>query len=518
MLACIVFMLRSGSFPAHPCSPCVYVGVWVLFLRPCATPLHPFSRSSMFTPVFMLVFGTSCTEALCCLVSPCSPICVHAAFRLLPRSPMLALRLCWCLGPVPVPLRRALAPLLSLTHVQPCVHAGVRDLLHRGLVRPRFAMLAHSRSCCVRDLPFLVRLAFGTSCTEALCYLVSPMLTHRIHAVFGSFLFLFALRSGPPAQGPCAALFRSCTLMCPCHVQALSRFFHVCPWCQVLLFLRPCAAPLHSFPDSPMFAFIGTSCTEALCCLVSLMLAHVFMLRSGSFPTLLMFALQSGPPLPVPLRCAAALLSPLADVRRCAHARPCVHAVFKLLHRFAHVRPVFMLVLVLLSSLTDVHLCVHAGLPIQSLCLAPLYFIYVRTCVHAVSRLFPCSLMLIARPAFMLDPPPLTYPFSPAFMLFPASPYSLLRSCGHSSPPPTLMCVPLHSSPAHCYAKCSESDNGPLFRLSSAILYSFCRAAARDRRHGSTAPVEWVPCPFRQPFSPQIDGTATARFSSSMAR
>ncbi|KAJ7790785.1 hypothetical protein B0H14DRAFT_2625669 [Mycena olivaceomarginata] len=37
------------------------------------------------------------------------------------------------------------------------------------------------------------------------------------------------------------------------------------------------------------------------------------------------------------------------------------------------------------------------------------------------------------------------------------------------------------------------------------------RAAARDRGHGSTAPVARVPCPFRRPLSHLDDGTATAR-------
>ncbi|KAJ7258872.1 hypothetical protein C8J57DRAFT_1233868 [Mycena rebaudengoi] len=57
-----------------------------------------------------------------------------------------------------------------------------------------------------------------------------------------------------------------------------------------------------------------------------------------------------------------------------------------------------------------------------------------------------------------------------------------------------------------------------ILSLPLEITAEIFRAAARDRRHGSTAPVERVPCPLRQPFSPQIDGTATARFSSSTAR
>ncbi|KAJ7635805.1 hypothetical protein DFH06DRAFT_1139339 [Mycena polygramma] len=37
------------------------------------------------------------------------------------------------------------------------------------------------------------------------------------------------------------------------------------------------------------------------------------------------------------------------------------------------------------------------------------------------------------------------------------------------------------------------------------------RAAARNRVHGSTAPVPRVPCPFRQGFSFVLHGTVTAR-------
>ncbi|KAF8185584.1 hypothetical protein K438DRAFT_1765807 [Mycena galopus ATCC 62051] len=44
------------------------------------------------------------------------------------------------------------------------------------------------------------------------------------------------------------------------------------------------------------------------------------------------------------------------------------------------------------------------------------------------------------------------------------------------------------------------------------------RAAARDRGHGSTAPVPRVPCPSRRPFCHLDHGMATARVSNPTAR
>ncbi|KAJ6500288.1 hypothetical protein DFH09DRAFT_1102720 [Mycena vulgaris] len=42
------------------------------------------------------------------------------------------------------------------------------------------------------------------------------------------------------------------------------------------------------------------------------------------------------------------------------------------------------------------------------------------------------------------------------------------------------------------------------------------RAAARDRGHGSTAPVPRMPCPFRRPLLPELNGTGTARLQAAV--
>ncbi|KAJ7269507.1 hypothetical protein C8J57DRAFT_1508683 [Mycena rebaudengoi] len=214
-----VFMLRSGSFPARPCSPCVYVGVWVLFLRPCAAPLRTFSRSPMFNPVFMLVFGTSCTGALCCLVSPCSLIRVHAAFGSFLFS--FALRS----GPP------AQGPRLAFSR-SPCV----RDLLHRGLASP-----------------FPLRPAFGTSCTGALCGLVLLMLA----------CIVFMLRSGLAfSRSPCVRDLLHRGLAPPFLVHSTLETSYTVPFSShalVLLFASPFLNP------ELMTVFGFFSCASALC-------------------------------------------------------------------------------------------------------------------------------------------------------------------------------------------------------------------------------------------------------------
>ncbi|KAJ7244245.1 hypothetical protein C8J57DRAFT_1525098 [Mycena rebaudengoi] len=206
-------------------------------------------------------FGTSCTGALCCLVSH---MLRHAAF-----GPLL-FSFALCSGP------------------------------------PALGQCA----ALFRAPPSLVRSAFGTPRTGALYV---RYFLHRgvVLPCFALLLLSFALRSGPPAQGRCAALFRTCSGMrrsgpsfsrSPCVLDLLHRGV-------VLLYFahaQACGVRAPPFLVRPAF---GTPRTGAVCCLVSHMLSHV---PSFSRSLYVRYFLHRGVVLP-----------------RFAHARIyCVHAVF----------------------------------------------------------------------------------------------------------------------------------------------------------------------------------------------
>jgi hypothetical protein len=255
-----VFILRSGSFPAHPYLPCVYAGVQVpLFLCPCApVPLRPVFLRRHLIP------------------APMRPVFLRRPALLFLRRPApLFLR-----RPAPSFLRRHARSFAFMLRPGPSFSRSpcVRDLLHRGLVLPRFAMFTHLCSCCVQAPSPLAHarpafmlvfgscscapappcsrspmfnpvfmLVFGTSCTEALCGLVSPCSLIRVHAASGSFLFSFALRSGPPAQRPCATSSRPCLPIA--FMLCLGPSFSCSPCVQDLLhrgLVRPCFAHARS--------------------------------------------------------------------------------------------------------------------------------------------------------------------------------------------------------------------------------------------------------------------------------
>ncbi|KAJ7476709.1 hypothetical protein FB451DRAFT_1173569 [Mycena latifolia] len=73
-------------------------------------------------------------------------------------------------------------------------------------------------------------------------------------------------------------------------------------------------------------------------------------------------------------------------------------------------------------------------------------------------------------------------------------------------PEPTQHSVGEVAGPIEC-----RLPGGTLAEKWARRIAHTCRAAARCRRHGSTAPVQRVPVPSRQPFFMALNGTVTAR-------
>ncbi|KAJ7247226.1 hypothetical protein C8J57DRAFT_1523011 [Mycena rebaudengoi] len=242
-------MLRSGSFPRSP----------ILALRLCwclGPPPAPLRRA--LAPLLSFALRSGPPAQRPCAASFCH---VHPFVFMLrsgsfPRSPILALRLCWCLGPPPAPLRRALAPLLlfALRSGPPAQRPCAASFRH---VHPFVFML---RSGSFPHSPILAL---------RLCWCLGPPPAPLRRALAP--LLLFALRSGPPAQRPCAASFRHVHPFVFMVFGLLPPLAHARPafmWC-----LGPPPAPLRRTVGAPSLVrpAFETSCTEASCCLVSLM-------------------------------------------------------------------------------------------------------------------------------------------------------------------------------------------------------------------------------------------------------